>query len=154
MLAQPPVQHRRQKRPRQRERPGAANTAPAAAAVERLLLDQLLPSGDPRPGAAGAAARSLLALTSVASSRHHLAHASRAGAQIVAELGQRDRVPTLLRRIIRSSTGAEVTPHLLLGLLSRRHRRRRRRSSRLRLRLRLRLRRRRRRRRRQCSRCC
>ena len=75
---------------------------PSAALLEQLLADQLLAGG------AAAARASLLALSCVASTRRHLACTGRASAQIVLELGQRERLQTLLRRIIRSSSGDEV----------------------------------------------
>eukprot|EP01046_Picozoa_sp_COSAG06_P016275 COSAG06_NODE_1073_length_10819_cov_4.311847_8_plen_117_part_00 len=103
-----------------RRRQYARSSGPAPAAlVEQLLYDQLLGRSDrtgATAGAARAAARSLLGLASVASNRRHLACAGRAGAQIVAQLGQRDRLPAFLRRIIRSSSGSEVrvVPALVL----------------------------------------
>lgn len=79
-----------------------------AALLEQLLADQLLPRSDGQGVAASAAQSSLLALASVASTRRHLACAGRVCAQMVLEAGQSDRLQTLLRRIIMSSSGDEV----------------------------------------------
>ncbi len=95
-------------RPRRR-RSLARDSAPVPAALlEQLLADQLLARSTGQAVAASATRSSLLALASVASTRRHLACAGRVCAQIVLGVAQRDRLQTLLRRIVRSSSGDEV----------------------------------------------
>ena len=94
---------------RHRRRGVAQDSAPVPPALlEQLLADQLLARSDAQCVSASAARAALLALSSVASTRRHLASAGRVCAQVVMELDQRDRLQTLLRRIIRSSSGYEV----------------------------------------------